>query len=216
MKRFTIPSCRVAAIAALAATVACGGGGTQEDPVPVSGFGVLSGKTVVVLPVQYVRQVPGGWPGGASSARDAARQADAEITFALSEYGGRATWISPEMQVEALERQPAIQGVNPYLLSADPLRREGKDAKYFRDPLLREVRMISALFDSRYLLWPMEIIYLKDKDADTGRLAIRTYLLDVRAGTALAYVLVPGDDQPPATAGALAAMGQEFAVVVSP
>ncbi len=208
MKRLTI--------AALVATVACGGGGAQEDPVPVTGFGILSGKTVVVLPVQYVRQVPGGWPGGASSARDAARQADAEITFALSEYDGRATWITAEMQVAALERQPSIQGVNPYLLSADLLRREGKDEKYFRDPLLREVRLLAALFESRYSLWPLELLYLKDKDADTGRLAIRTFLLDVRTGTVLAYMLVPGDEQPPATAGALAALGQEFAVVVSP
>ncbi len=208
MKRLTI--------AALVATVACGGGGAQEDPVPVTGFGILSGKTVVVLPVQYVRQVPCGWPGGASSARDAARQADAEITFALSEYDGRATWITAEMQVAALERQPSIQGVNPYLLSADLLRREGKDEKYFRDPLLREVRLLAALFESRYSLWPLELLYLKDKDADTGRLAIRTFLLDVRTGTVLAYMLVPGDEQPPATAGALAALGQEFAVVVSP
>ena len=77
--------------------------------------------------------------------------------------------------------------MDPYLLSADLLRREGKDAKHFRDPLLREVRMISALFDSRYLLWPLEVIYVKDKDAETGRLAIRTFLLDVRSGSVLPW-----------------------------
>jgi hypothetical protein len=198
------------------AATACGGGGPQEEPVPVTGFEVLSGKTVVVLPVQYVRQVEGGWPGSAASARDAARAADAEITFALEEHGGRAIWITPEMVVEALERQPTIQGVNPYLMSADVLRREGGGLQHFRDPLFGEVRKITVLTDTRYVLWPLEVMDVKEEDGEGRLLAIRTFLLDSRAGTLLNYSLILGDSQPPASAGALAAAAQAFAAVVSP
>lgn len=206
---------RVVAFLVMAAA-ACSGGGPQEEPVPITGFGVLSGKTVAVLPVQYVRQVDGGWPGSAAGARDAARAADAEITFALEAQGGRATWVTPDMLVAALEQQPTIQGVNPYLMSADELRREGKGLRNFRDPLFGEVRKITVLVDARYVLWPLEVMDVKEEDGEGRRLAIRTFLLDSRSGTVLDYVLIVGDSQPPASPGALAAVAQRFAAVVSP
>ena len=210
-------ACRVATIPALVVAVACGGGGSSADPVPATGFGVLSGKTTLVLPVQYVRKVPGGWVGGSSNAREAARAADAEIAFALEEYGGRATWILPDQQVAMLRRQPSIRGVDPYLLSADELRRErGGTLKNYRDPLFGEVRKIAALFEARYAIWPMELFYLEDGDSDGGRLAIHAFLLDVRAGGVLWYGVVPGGDEAPASPAALASVAQAFAVLVSP
>ena len=197
--------------------VACGGGGgIDEGPVPMTGFGVLSGKTVLVLPVQYVRRVAGGWPGQRSGARDAARAADAEIAFALEEYGGRATWVTPDQQVRALEQQPSIQGVNPYLLSADQLRAEGKDAETYRGDLYSELRMIAALFDTRYAIWPLEVIGVEDEEGSGERLAVRSFLLDLRAGSVMWYGLVLGDEQPPASPGALAGLAQAFAELVSP
>ncbi len=202
----------------LAAVVAACGGSSDidEGPVPVTGFGVLSGKTVLVLPVQYVRRVPGGWPGRQSGAKEAARAADAEIAFALDEYGGRAIWVKPEQQVRALQQQPSIQGVDPYLLSADRLRAEGKDAKTFRDDLYGELRMVSALFDARYAIWPLELISVAGEDDSGEHLAVRSFLLDLRTGTVLWYGVVIGDDQPPASPGALAGLAQAFAELVSP
>lgn len=218
-----IRSVRWAATSAALLTVqACGGGGPQEAPAPMSGFGVLSGKATLVLPVQYARRVPGGWPGGAAGARQAMRAADAEIGFALEEHGGRALWVMPERQVEVLRRQPSIQGVDPYLLSADYLRREGGDARWFRDPLFGEIRKLAALFDARYAIWPLELIHVDDpkgegaEGAEGARLAIRGFLLDTRSGAVLWYGLVTGDEQAPATPGALAAVAQRFARLVSP
>ncbi len=203
--------------AALVAAAGCGGGGSGEAPAPMTGFGVLSGKTTLVLPVQYVGRVPGGWPGGAATAREAMRAADAEIRFALEEYGGRAIWVMPERQVETLRRQPSIQGVDPYLLSADYLRREGGDARWFRDPLFGEIRKLAALFDARYAVWPLELIHVEDRDGTGVRLAIRSFLLDTRSGAVLWYgVVASGDDQAPAMPGALATVAQRFAERVSP
>ncbi len=202
---------------ALVAAVACGGGGADE-PMPAPGFGALSGQTVLVLPVQYARQVPGGWIGGAVNAQEAARAADGEITFALAELGGRATWVTPDQQMDALARQPSLE-VFPYLLSVDEVRREGKGLRHVRDPLYGEVRVLAALFDARYAVLPLEISYESNPpdQGGGGQLAVLTVILDARSGTVVWYGTVRGDGaQPPASAGALASLAQVFARQISP
>lgn len=198
----------------LAAAVACGGSG--DEPMPAPGFGVLSGQTVLVLPVQYVQRVPGGWVGGAANAQDAARSADTEITFALHEVGGRATWVTPEQQMEELSRRPGVE-VFPYLLSADEARQQGGSLRHVRDPLYGEIRVLAALFGARYAVWPLEFFYEQEREGGGGHLAIRTFVLDARSGTVVWYGIVRGDGgQPPASPGALAAAAQRFAVQISP
>ncbi|UCC83598.1 MAG: hypothetical protein JSW46_01310 [Gemmatimonadota bacterium] len=216
MRRFQICSrWLVFGMGTLAATtVACGGGG--DEPVPTPGFGVLSGQTVLVLPVQYVQRVPGGWLGGAANAQDAARSADTEITFALHEVSGRANWVTPDQQMDELSRRPSVDVV-PYLLSAGEARQQGGRLRHVRDPLYGEIRMLAALFDARYAVFPMEFFYEQGREGEGGHLAIRTFVLDARAGTVIWYGIVRGDGtQPPASPGALAAAAQKFAVQVSP
>lgn len=193
--------------------VACSGGG--DEPAPAAGFGVLSGQTVLVLPVQVARRVPGGWVGGAEDARAAARQADSEIAFALGEAGGRAIWVMPDQQVDALSRRPSLE-VDPYYLSADELGGEALKEKRFGDPLYGEIRKMAALFDARYAVWPLELFYRQGPDTASGRLAVQVFLLDARRGDILWHGVVDGDDQPPASAGALAVVAQRFAEQVSP
>ncbi len=201
-------------LAGLAVGSACGG--SSEQPTPVPGFGVLGGQTVLVLPVQYVQPVPGGWLGGASNAQEAARAADSEIAFALRELTGRASWITADRQMDELSRRPGIE-VYPYLLSADEARREGAELRHVRDPLYGEIRVLAALFDARYAVWPLEILYERDEEGSGGHLAIRTFVLDARAGNVLWFGLVRDDgDQPPASPGALASAAQAFAIQVTP
>ncbi len=197
----------------LVATAGCSGGGDEFEPV--AGFGMLAGHTVLVLPVQYTRPVPGGWIGGAQDGRAAARLADLEIAFALGERGGRARWVTPEEQAEALNRRPAMT-VDPYALSADELRRGGKRSRHFGDPLYGEIRMLAALFDSRYVVWPLEIAFESGEGESAGQLAALTYLLDARAGTILWTGFVRGGEGPASSPGALAGLAQRFASLVSP
>lgn len=203
----------VPASLALVAALACAGGGSKVPGVP--GFGILSGKTVLVLPVQYVRRGPGGWVGGASNAQAAARGADVEIAFALAEQGGRATWVLPDEQVELLRRRPMIQ-VDPYALSADKTRAAGRNQRRIRDPLYGEIRALAALFDSRYVVWPLEVYYEQKGGEPGGRVAIRTLLLDARAGDILWQGVVRGADLPYTSPGALASAAQAFALRASP
>ena len=207
---------RTVLIAGLVSAIACGGGGAGDLPPPTGGgFGMLSGQTVMVLPVQYARPMSGGWAGGARNAMDAARLTDLEITFALHEQGGRATWVLPEQQVRTLKRRPSIQ-VDPYVLSADRVRSEGMDLRRIEDPLYGEVRLLAALFDSRYVVWPLEVLYRENKDAPGGRLAIRALLIDARGGDVLWQGLAFASDDPPASAAALASAAQAFAILVTP
>jgi len=204
-------------VAGLSVALAVGcGGGSSEEPVPVTGFGMLSGQTVLVLPVQYVQQVPGGWIGRSRNASDAARLADTEFTFALNEQGGRANWITPNIQELTLARRPGIT-VDPHSLSAGEARQKGGNLKDVKDPLFGEIRTLTALFDCRYVLWPLEVYYQTEKDTNAGQLAIRTFVLDSRRGDVLWYGVIPGDSEdPPASPAALAALAQRFAVYVSP
>ncbi len=221
MKRTNLSRVLPGAAALLAlgiGSAGCSGGGDELAP---AGFGKLSGQTVLVLPVQYVVPAAGGYAGGASNPQAAARLADSEIAFALSERAGRATWVLPQQQIAALKRRPWMQ-VNPVALSADEVRSEGDKLRDIRDPLYGEIRLIAALFDARMAVWPLEIFYEKGNEGRGGRggrggrLAIRTVLLDARAGVVLWQGLVRGDDQPPTSPGALAAAAQAFAIRVSP
>jgi hypothetical protein len=205
---------RLGTVACLAFTAlaACGGGG---EPRPVEGFATLRGQTVLLLPVQYVARVPGGWAGGAANSSEAARQADREIVFALEEQGGRVEWVTADDQVEAVARRPWIR-VDPLALSADEIRRKGGELRDVKDPLYGEIRVLGALFDARYAVWPLEIIY-EAEAAGSGRLVLRTFLLDLRRGDVLWYGTVTGEaGQPPASPGAVASLAQRFAVLVSP
>ncbi len=200
---------------ALTALVACGGGGAAQEPQPAGGFAALRGRTVLLLPLQYVARVPGGWVGGAASSTEAARQADKEIAFALEEQGGRVRWITADELVAAVKRRPWIQ-VDPRALSADEIRRKGGDLRDVKDPLYGELRVLGALFDARYAVWPLEIVY-QAGDSGPGRLLLRAFLLDLRRGNVLWYGTVAEESGgAPSAPGSLASLAQRFAVLVSP
>ena len=199
----------------VSAALGCGGGSDFPDyPQPVGGFAMLSGRAVLVLSVQYVHRTEDGWIGGAVSERDAVIQADDEIAFALGEKRSRATWVLPDEQAESLKRRPSIE-VNPYLLSVAQVRKEGSDLDRITDPLYREIRLLAALFDTRYVIWPFEFFYVETEEVG-NRVAVRTLLLDARTGDVLWQGPIYGDLQSPTSPAALASTAQAFAIAVSP
>lgn len=199
-------------ISSICSVYGCAG---RSDPRSSPGFGMLSGQTVLVLPVQHVEATAAGWIGDARSAREAARQADAEIQFALSEEAGRATWVLPEQQVRMLRRRPSIT-VDPYTLSTDEVRDEGGRLRRIHDPLYGEVRALAALFDTRLAVWPLEIVRLDvESEAEASVVGIRTLLLDARGGDVLWQGLIEGGVEGTGPA-ALASAAQAFARRTSP
>ena len=107
--------------------------------------------------------------------------------------------------------------VDPYALSAGEARQKGANLRDVKDPLYGEIRLLAALFDTRYVLWPLEIYYDEDEKSGEGRLAFRTFVLDARKGQVLWYGVIAGDaEDEPASPAALASLGQRFAYFVSP
>lgn len=184
------------------AVTACGGGASAaSDPEPSR----LRGQTVLVLPVQHVDPGPSGRPAG----RDAARQADAEIAFALSERGASIAWVFPDRLAEVMRRRPSLE-VDPYALSADEVREQGDGLQRIGDPLYGEIRAMAALFDARFAVWPVELAYT-EPGAGGGRLTIRALLLDARGGDVLWHGRIEGGPHAAGSPAALASAAQRFA-----
>ncbi len=76
--------------------------------------------------------------------------------------------------------------------------------------------MMAALFDSRYAVWPLEIVYEAGDSVTAGQLQLLTVLLDTRAGNVLWSGSVRGGSGAPNSTGALAGLAQAFAETVSP
>lgn len=186
--------------------------------MPVPGFGILSGQRVLVLPVHYVQPVESRWVGGAASADEALRRANAEIAFALGERTTKTEWITAEEIAAAVERQPAM-GVNIYGLSADAVRRTALGrADRIRDPLYGEIRRLAALFDARYAVFPVELWYEPAPAGygGEGRAALWTVLLDTRTGFVLWSGMVRGAPGPASSDLSVVRVAEALARQVTP
>lgn len=202
----------------LAASGACGGGSGGDGPMPVPGFGILGGQRVLVLPVHYVQPVDGGWVGGAASADQALRHANAEIAFALGERRSTTTWVVAEEIAAAVQRQPAM-GVHIYGLSADPVRRSALGrADRVGDPLYGEIRRLAALMDARYAVFPVELWYESAPagHGGEGHAALWTLLLDARTGFVLWSGMVRGSPGPAGSEATVARTAEALARQVTP
>lgn len=199
-------------------SAACGRGSGGDGPMPAPGFGVLGGQRVLVLPVHYVQPVDEGWVGGAASADQALRQANAEIAFALREQKSTTQWVVAGEIAAAVERQPAM-GVHIYGLSADPVRRSALGrADRVRDPLYGEIRRLAALMDARYAVFPVELWYEPGPTGygAEGRAALWTVLLDVRTGFVLWSGMVRGSPGPAGSEATVARAAEALARQVTP
>lgn len=162
------------------------------------------GVPVVLLPVQSAAPLPSGaWPAGASSRRALLEQVNAEIQFAFEELGpGAADWHTPQEIVDLAARNPTL-GVEPRRVAASLLQGTVKGDRV-PAPLHGQLRRISALFDTRYMLVPLTLGWEPDSTAasagDTtpspdsatgpggaeagtrGRAALDMALVDIRRG----------------------------------
>lgn len=131
------------------------------------------GVPVVLLPLQSAVPLPSGaWPAGAASRRALLEQANAEIQFAFEELGPEAAdWHTPQEIVDLAERNPTLD-VEPQRVAASLLRGTTRGDRV-PSPLHGQLRRISALFDTRYMMIPLSLGYevgpaTGASDADTS------------------------------------------------
>ncbi|MGW8281841.1 MAG: hypothetical protein ACWGON_00965 [Gemmatimonadota bacterium] len=130
----------------------------QDQELPRFPFGT----PVVVVPVQSVRPLTsGGWPGGAATEEDALRVMDAELEFALEQKRGASDWALPDEVVRRVDRNPMLR-LDPSRLAYQGLLEKPVKRQQIYEPLHSELRSISALFDTRYVVLPIALYVEED------------------------------------------------------
>ncbi|MEJ2481840.1 MAG: hypothetical protein P8049_01575 [Gemmatimonadota bacterium] len=120
------------------------------------------GTPVVFVPVQSVEPLPGGgWPGGTAGEEEALRAMDAELQFALGASRGAEDWALPADVIRRVDRNPMLR-TDPSRLAYQGLLEKPDKRKQIYEPLHGELRSISALFDTRYLVLPISLFVESD------------------------------------------------------
>jgi hypothetical protein len=220
----------VAALLLLAAAAAPAPAEGQES-VPRFPFGT----PVAFVPVQSVQPLPGGgWPGGADAEEETLRTMDAELAFALAGTRGAAGWALPDDVVRRVERNPTLR-VDPRRLAYQGLLEKPDLRRQIYEPLHGELRAISALFDTRYVVLPISLRAEPAPGATdaassapdaaagapaAGRAPVRARLLlamiDIRSSAIAWYGEIAGDPAPPDSPALLATLAERVADLVAP
>lgn len=193
------------------------------EPVPT----FAPGGNAVLLPVQSVRPLPtGAYPGGVGSQRKAREAMTAELSFAFDEaQEGEGVWKLPSDVIRVMGRNPTLH-VDPEHLAYQGLLSKPKDFKRYQiyEPLHGQLRAISAMFDTRHLVLPLQLAYEPFvEDAETegsaeadqgsgepesvggsptasaepmGRAVLLMALIDIRRSAVLWHGEVKGDPAP--------------------
>ena len=158
-------SSRALVFTTLVLLAACAGGRTPEPlsgPLPAPG---LSGRKVVVFPVQNV-SVPG--------------DADRELTFALDRRRGTDQWVLPGELRRSLARSPqlevALDALPVGLFLQAEVRRVG-------DPLYGMIRRAASLSGAELALLPVGVAFRPGPaDGSPGRLELLAAVVSVTSG----------------------------------
>ncbi len=190
------------------------------------------GTPVVFVPVQSVEPLPGGgWPGGAAGEEDALRAMDAELQFALGESRGAEDWALPTDVVRRVERNPMIR-TDPSRMAYQGLLEKPDKRKQIYEPLHGELRSISALFDTRYVVLPISLFVEADPpgpddpqpdssaDLNGPDASYRAHLLlamiDIRSSTIVWWGEIAGEAGNADSPALTASLAERVAMAVAP
>jgi hypothetical protein len=147
-------------------------------PTPRSALASMLGRPLLIMPTQYLAvATPAGQYEVSMSNRDLLPLVDEEIADAFRKRGVRSSWtFAKEITESALRQGGLIQ--DPRDLASESLRRIEVGDTPLPEPLGSQIRDITALQDSRYVLIPVEV----DVDQRPGRSPgiLRLILVDSR------------------------------------
>jgi len=220
---------RIGALLASAALLLLPGGlFAQDSEMPRFPFGT----PVVFVPVQSVKPLAdGGWPGGSAGEEEALRAMDAELQFALDARRGAEDWALPAEVVRRVRRNPMLR-MDPSRLAYQGLLEKPDKRKQIYEPLHGELRGISALFDTRYVVLPISLFVkevppgpddqARDSPADPERPSAdyRAHLLlamiDIRSSKIVWWGEIAGDPGPADSPALTASLAERVAASVAP
>ena len=201
----------------LALTVAPGAARAQDADMPRFPFGT----PVVFVPVQSVEPLEmGGWPGGTPQEEEALRVMDAELEFALEQRRGAEDWALPSEVVRRVDRNPLLR-MDPLRMAYQGLLEEPEKRDQIYEPLHGELRALSALFDTRYVVLPIALTVEPDPiEVDSESVRHRAHLLlamiDIRMSQVVWWGEIAGDPGLADSPALLASLAEEVAEQVAP
>ena len=182
MKTFALLALSIAALAALSLPVRA----QQESPGPAGTHAPLApfaGRRIIVLPAEYLSEGDSlGWAALVPNVEEYLASFDAELEFALKDRGLGKVWVM-ESKLPSEYRRNQDYMADPAHLAGDWLRYPGpkKAIPFLPDPLAGQLRSILAVNDrAEYVLYPIEIRFIKGPDGKGGRAALRAAVLDPR------------------------------------
>jgi len=200
----------------------------QDSDMPRFPFGT----PVVFVPVQSVEPLAdGGWPGGAAGEEEALRAMDAELQFALDASRGAEDWALPDDVVRRVGRNPMLR-MDPSRLAYQGLLEKPDKRKQIYEPLHGELRGISALFDTRYVVLPISLFVQEDPAGPDGppadspadpahrpvehRAHLLLAMIDIRSSTIVWWGEIAGDPGPADSPALTASLAERVAKAVAP
>ena len=212
-RRFGTPSWSglvrwVVVVGLLSMAVACGArGGAPPEAGETSGaVPALSGRSVMVLPVQ-----------GSSGMGDLARDVDAEIRYALRSRSDQVRWSFPEDLRDALARSPGLDVPLESLPVGAFLQAE---VQRVGDPLFGQLRRLGAVADGELALVPVSVRRNPVRDGGDGADAVPaelvTALIQVRDGRVAWFGVVEGDPGREGDFGLVASLAEALGATLFP
>jgi hypothetical protein len=200
----------------------------QDPDMPRFPFGT----PVVFIPVQSVQPLPdGGWPGGAADEEEALRAMDAELQFALDGSRGAEDWALPSDVVRRVDRNPMLR-MDPARLAYQGLLEKPDKREQIYEPLHGELRGITALFDTRYVVLPISLFVEVEPPAEDApppdspadlspeRADYRAHLLlamiDIRSSTVVWWGEIVGEPGAADSPALTASLAERVAKAVAP
>ncbi len=217
---------RLLAAAASAAWLGLASVASAQEALPRFPFGT----PVAFVPVQSVQPLPdGSWPGGGDGEEETLRAMDAELAFALDGRRGAEDWALPEDVVRRVERNPMLR-MDPRRLAYQGLLEEPDRREQIYEPLHGELRAISALFDTRYVVLPIALragpADPAPREGDRGsgggaepaeaRARLLIALIDIRSSTVVWHGEIEGLPAPAESPALLATLAERVAELVAP
>lgn len=194
---------RAAAVFTLAVVASCGG--RVEPPTPDQPQALppdLSGAAVMVLPAQPAPGIP--------ASGDPVPGLDGEIAFWLAEKAPRVSWTFPPELDRALARTPSME-VRIRALAVSSFHRG--EVRRIGDPLFGDLRGLGALVGSRFALVPVAAGWRPDTSG-SGRVEIRTALIDTHGGRVLWSGVVAGERGPEGSRETAASAAEALATLI--
>lgn len=176
----------------------------------------FAAERLVVMPTQGVATIDSlGWRGQIGPTLEFLLRADSAFSAALVDRG-LSQWVFPAALARSARRNPTYL-TDPYKVrAAGPIRAALRTKEpTILEPLSSQLRALAAVSDSRWVLVPLEVGFVRDGERG-GRVMVTAAIVDVRGAQVRWSGTVVGETVATYTFDAVVSAFKRFADLVVP